>query len=360
MKTKVCPCCDQPIQGIYCKGCRKIVLHPVEQNIHYYLNERHPEHETDCSYHGNTAAGTSAVTDPNVRNEDHRMTPYEAEAKKAEIKERMLQKQRELQSAGAKTKKPLKKFLIVLFIYFIFNFIGVIFVAFQDISHTFDNFEFGVATPEPGFAVEEAAIAVEPERETVAPSRELEDWERTDEEVKAAGVACTGYGHFDLTYEEAELYFLEYMKEDGLICEVETPYSYNSQMDHDSWYQTVYSYTVLDEEEYVGIIDLETDTATGQIHGICMYTSEEEGFFKMADAVMKFLEGTGLASEELPSGYEFYQIAMGEDGKMQKDCGVVVMFDMEVSCYVPEDMKKQDFYSMSIYAPGYYTTVTEY
>ena len=120
MKTKVCPCCDQPIQGIYCKGCRKIVLHPVEQNIHYYLNERHPEHETDCSYHGNTAAGTSEVTDPNVRNEDHRMTPYEAEAKKAEIKERMLQKQRELQSAGAKTKKPLKKFLIVLFIYFIF------------------------------------------------------------------------------------------------------------------------------------------------------------------------------------------------------------------------------------------------
>lgn len=396
IKTKVCPCCDQPIHGNYCKGCRKIVWKPVEQEIHYYLNERHPANETNCSYHNDVEPGkywpkktvsqtaskttpktTSKVSDSNVRNSDHAMTVYETEAKKAEIKERMLAKQREMKSAAKtvwngegkrntkstqKSSNPaVKKIFIGLAVYLIVCFGSVIPIVFNVVRDAFDDFSFGVAIPETVMAPVEVSeapldvnVAPEPEPEGAA---DLEDWERTDEQVKAAGVACTGYGHFDVTYEDIQLEFLECMKSDGLLCTEDTTYSYNSQMDHDSWYQTVYSYTIETEEEYVGIVDLEADTATGQIHGISMYTINGDGFFKMADTIMKFLEGTGIASEDLPSGDEFYQIAMGEDGEMQRDEGVVVMFGLEVTCFVPEDLENPDFYSMSIYAPGYYTEI---
>ncbi len=62
MKTKVCPCCDQPMTGIYCKGCRKIVLNPVEQNIQYYLNTRHPDYDHDCTFHDDGVGSSSALT----------------------------------------------------------------------------------------------------------------------------------------------------------------------------------------------------------------------------------------------------------------------------------------------------------
>lgn len=69
MKQKYCPYCDQKMTSdFYCEGCRRIVLHPYEQDVDYYLNERHPQNETDCLYHGigeesRTAfSGTSAST----------------------------------------------------------------------------------------------------------------------------------------------------------------------------------------------------------------------------------------------------------------------------------------------------------
>ena len=51
MKDKYCPYCDQKMtSGLYCKGCKRIVLHPYWQDVDYYLNERHPQQETDCLY----------------------------------------------------------------------------------------------------------------------------------------------------------------------------------------------------------------------------------------------------------------------------------------------------------------------
>ena len=79
MKMKLCPCCDQPIEGIYCKGCKKIVWKPIEQEVDYYLNRRHPEFEHACTYH-----------DVEVRKSAKRMSVHEMEAKKEEIRARMM------------------------------------------------------------------------------------------------------------------------------------------------------------------------------------------------------------------------------------------------------------------------------
>lgn len=174
MKTKICPCCDQPITGIYCKGCRKIVWKPVEQEVHYYLNTRHPEHETNCSFHGDTTgqsigtgslaskakvsggtrAGNHDTGTSGVWTADHVMTPYETEAKKAEIKERMLQRKREnagkkektvSRSAGEKRKEirniskypatsdTVKKIVIGIVIYLILMFGGAFMTIFSNI-----------------------------------------------------------------------------------------------------------------------------------------------------------------------------------------------------------------------------------
>ena len=94
MKMKICPCCDQPIEGIYCKGCRKIVLKPMEQDVNYYLNTRHPDFEHACTYH-----------DVDVRKSAKRMSVHEMEAKKEEIRARMMQKAQGVKTASEKIQK---------------------------------------------------------------------------------------------------------------------------------------------------------------------------------------------------------------------------------------------------------------
>lgn len=79
MKKIVCPYCDQPISGHYCKGCRRIIWKPVQTEITYYLNERHPQESHDCQFHSDVITGDTA------------------EAKKAEIRERMAVRQMEKQ-----------------------------------------------------------------------------------------------------------------------------------------------------------------------------------------------------------------------------------------------------------------------
>ena len=51
MKQRYCPYCDQKMtSGLYCSGCKRIVWHPYVQDVDYYLNERHPQHESDWAY----------------------------------------------------------------------------------------------------------------------------------------------------------------------------------------------------------------------------------------------------------------------------------------------------------------------
>lgn len=52
MIKKMCPVCDLPVSGInYCPRCKRVIKHPVIQNVDYYLNERHPENEAGCEFH---------------------------------------------------------------------------------------------------------------------------------------------------------------------------------------------------------------------------------------------------------------------------------------------------------------------
>lgn len=52
MAKYVCPICDQPMTNKhFCTKCGSIVKEPYIREANYFLNERHPEYETECSYH---------------------------------------------------------------------------------------------------------------------------------------------------------------------------------------------------------------------------------------------------------------------------------------------------------------------
>lgn len=67
MQKRICPICDHPMRHEhYCSFCRQWIKEPHYVNATYYLNERHPDKETDCEYHnmgndthlGDTKSGT--------------------------------------------------------------------------------------------------------------------------------------------------------------------------------------------------------------------------------------------------------------------------------------------------------------
>lgn len=368
MKTKVCPCCDQPIQGMYCKGCRKIVWNPVEQDIRYYLNTRHPAEDHDCTYH-----------DDEVRSSSLPMSSSEIEAKKAEIRARMLQKSKEPRSTRSASIQPqtqtikrstqpdrarktliatITTVLVVFIILFTFVMIGVI-NAMNDAIYG----GWGEPVPEPLAT----APAIETPLENAPwPDMELslelpvpsetdyatmEEWELTDEEVRAAGVSCNGYGHFPIVFADVVEVLRDCIHDAGYGWSMSV-YSYNQFIDEYTWYETIYELTIRNEDEYAGYLNITVDTVTGEIHGMEMYTDYEKGFFEVADIAMKFLEQIG-AGENLPSGTEFFETAY----KNQGDTGVCLQNGLEVVCYIPELEDDYEMYRMEIYAPGYYTIV---
>ena len=365
MKTKVCPICDQPMKGIYCKGCKKIVLNPVEQNITYYLNTRHPEFETNCSYHNELPRSSS--------HSGQRYSGTETETKKAQIRERMAAGKQEKKAVfhptvlnGDVIRKPnvfganksnssaVKKILIGVIIYMIVCFGSVIGMIFGNIVDTFDGFELGVRTPEEvAVAVPEPddSLALElPVPMETAPAA-MEDWELTDEEVRELGVPCNSFGHIPVIFGDV-MDVLHECIDDAEYNWAMSVYSYNQFIDEATWYETVYEFTIRNKEEYAGYLNINVDTATGEIHGMEMYTKYEKGFYEVADIAVKFLEQIG-AAENLPSGTDFFETAY----KAQGDDWVTIQNGLEVICEIPGG--ESEFFRMEIYAPGYYTIVEE-
>ena len=153
MKTKICPCCDQPIQGIYCKGCRKIVWSPVEREVNYYLNTRHPAFDHDCTFHDDMSRKQSTkaalVSDTSLAKADDRMSFSAIEAKKEEIRKRMMQNRQErVYPAGnpkaakpsgnskagnpiSKKKSGLRMLILIFLLWFVLSFAGIFFTMFS-------------------------------------------------------------------------------------------------------------------------------------------------------------------------------------------------------------------------------------
>ena len=402
MKQRYCPYCDQKMtSGLYCSGCKRIVWHPYVQDVDYYLNERHPQHESDCLYHdggseypGSRASstdsyagvfkgnGTSTSTqggkkktnrekkaaDP-FQNMGNRMTGQRNafEHMKSQLEQYRSQadtcQSGTYSSQSAKNimdrvnsergrKKPFTGILIVVIIWLVFsvggNLLFLITHAIRESIYGIENI-FDSSSGDLWSSADSNAVEV------------LGEGELSDEEVRAIGTNCTNYGHYDAQLADVTAALDRLLPLYGFSeWSMEDTYSYNYASDDMSWYNTDQACYLSRDGEYVGSITIYADTATDDLHGIGAYSSDEEAFYQIVDVLEAAFQEFGYLDTDL-SGKEVYQELINtEDMIVSKTDDSVNGF---TTAYGPEIFASKespsgdDFYSIQMYAPGYYTSV---
>ena len=402
MKQRYCPYCDQKMtSGLYCSGCKRIVWHPYVQDVDYYLNERHPQHESDCLYHdggseypGSSASstdsyagifkgnGTSTSTqggkkktnrekkaaDP-FQNMGNRMTGQRNafEHMKSQLEQYRSQadtcQSGTYSSQSAKNimdrvnsergrKKPFTGILIVVIIWLVFsvggNLLFLITHAIRESIYGIENI-FDSSSGDLWSSADSNAVEV------------LGEGELSDEEVRAIGTNCTNYGHYDAQLADVTAALDRLLPQYGFSeWSMEDTYSYNYASDDMSWYNTDQACYLSRDGEYVGSITIYADTATDDLHGIGAHSSDEEAFYQIVDVLEAAFQEFGYLDTDL-SGQEVYQELINtEDMIVSKTDDSVNGF---TTAYGPEIFASKespsgdDFYSIQMYAPGYYTSV---
>lgn len=402
MKQRYCPYCDQKMtSGLYCSGCKRIVWHPYVQDVDYYLNERHPQHESDCLYHdggseypGSRASGTDSyagvfkgngtststqggkkktnrekkAADP-FQNMGNRMTGQRNafEHMKSQLEQYRSQadtcQSGTYSSQSAKNimdrvnsergrKKPFTGILIVVIIWLVFsvggNLLFLITHAIRESIYGIENI-FDSSSGDLWSSADSNAAEV------------LGEGELSDEEVRAIGTNCTNYGHYDAQLADVTAALDRLLPQYGFSeWSMEDTYSYNYASDDMSWYNTDQACYLSRDGEYVGSITIYADTATDDLHGIGAYSSNEEAFYQIVDVLEAAFQEFGYLDTDL-SGQEVYQELINtEDMIVSKTDDSVNGF---TTAYGPEIFASKespsgdDFYSIQMYAPGYYTSV---
>ena len=402
MKQRYCPYCDQKMtSGLYCSGCKRIVWHPYVQDVDYYLNERHPQHESDCLYHdggseypGSSASGTDSyagvfkgngtststqggkkktnrekkAAEP-FQNMGNRMTGQRNafEHMKSQLEQYRSQadtcQSGTYSSQSAKNimdrvnsergrKKPFTGILIVVIIWLVFsvggNLLFLITHAIRESIYGIENI-FDSSSGDLWSSADSNAVEV------------LGEGELSDEEVRAIGTNCTNYGHYDAQLADVTAALDRLLPQYGFSeWSMEDTYSYNYASDDMSWYNTDQACYLSRDGEYVGSITIYADTATDDLHGIGAYSSDEEAFYQIVDVLEATFQEFGYLDTDL-SGQEVYQELINtEDMIVSKTDDSVNGF---TTAYGPEIFASKespsgdDFYSIQMYAPGYYTSV---
>lgn len=314
MVQRICPICDQIMKSAhYCRTCRQWVKNPWVRDVDYYLNERHPQNEADCTYHernpkeqGNPrglrqaagrggSAGSSMQTGraggsspqtgfpggssalPGVPRGSAALPGLSGSARQKHPV------QNTYRQRG--TQKPVSLILvIVIAVYLVVMLMGAVLrgSAWNLLSGGSGGSSFT------GYEKTETALA--------QPAyRELEDGD-----VIASGEACNSRMHFDIPGET----LLDPVKEalDAMGYEVEDSYSYSTNEIYnsgESWFETVISMELAPEDgdDAYQYIEINYDTATGELHEVDVVMSDGEDAVKMAAAVLKYLEDAGAAEQ---------------------------------------------------------------
>ncbi len=317
MVRKICPICDQVMKGShYCRNCRSWVKHPYVREVNYYLNERHPQKETGCVYHGSYPAGGR---DASGRGEPPQSVS-KTEKKPAQpgntgntagwvFQGQGLEgmdngqggygeRTGNVWSENGQSKSSR----------------GVIWVAVAIVLMvTAGSFlKMGINAIEKGLRYQSAMNQMFDFAEEVDPSQlewdyeEDEDWnyddfwensdynELTDEEALATGVRCSGDEHFDISGEEMEKLICRFLEEQGFRIEDVEEYSYNSQYCDDRGnavrtYFSTYTALYLEGEDAYEYVELDCDTVTGELHGVHLVMEDEEKLVKILEGIIEIL-----------------------------------------------------------------------
>ena len=262
MTYRICPICDQKMtKPHYCSYCRQKIKNPLTIDVDYYLNERHPEGEHDCTYHD--------------FHDESSQRPRQQTASHGS-------------GSSGKTRKKSGKtpiFVIVLLVAAVcwgLSFYQTFKAVIQDkggplsvwssiasdlglegtplddlITEGFSSWE---KTPESGYG------------EEVPPASAYSSWFVETDEIIAAGKPCNGYGHFRQDAGTLTGALLSYADRIGAVQSDAYDYSDNTEDDAGyTLYNTVQTYCFAAGENSplsVNSIQISSDTATGQLHSV--------------------------------------------------------------------------------------------
>lgn len=331
MMQRICPICDKTMKSAhYCSNCRSWVRQPWMREVTYYLNERHPENESGCSYHGSDSYDTNAAGSVPKLFSVGKKTPDPAFPKqlasrpldpKTLAPKPFVTRQTQASAAGpaqrggkaaAVPNRPrvnpsgtsgtgnrggkkagIHKILIaVVIIYILIQVLAMMMVTFRSVINSYSDFggerEYDIDL---GNYREEYAESTEEEFDY----RELED-----EAVIALGEACSAMGHFPVQGKSLEEPVCRLMEEYGYrISDVST---FSSNEDYGgglSWYRTWLSIELETEmEDSYQYIDINYDTATGELHQIEIFLSDRGTAAGVTGDMLELLAEQGAIPED--------------------------------------------------------------
>lgn len=363
MKKKICPYCDQVMKhSCYCGFCRRVVLHPKEQEINYYLNERHPRHEEDCSYHGSLPgeqeAGNRAASAGGKRPAPARPSP--AKSAPASTTSVSASQTARTKSAAKKTSpslspmpspKPVNakgrqkwaSIKVVLVIYIISMVLG-------GLGKFRENFR-STRTSEPENVAANLRVSTSPDDAAYGWETERYSWERTDEQVKEAGIACNAYGHLPVEFEELSSEITGQLAAADYLISPWSRWSSNQDQDSYTSFNTYYDCDVSRADKDCGVLSLLYDTATEELHGVVLYSEDQDEIRQISECVINAFRSQGTLSDGIDAGQTINSLFENA----QED--VIMLLEAEgleitLRIYSYEDYKD---YGISFYAAGYYT-----
>lgn len=321
MVQRICPMCEQTMNSAhYCSHCRSWVRHPYVRDVNYYLNERHPGSETDCSYHGtktDTGGGnpmSGRQSQPHTPLQPHtppqppHTLPHPQPTSRPGISRTQSplgqnwvpqpqgrkNSSENMSSAANRPTARKRGFGLWGLLVVIILFGGQALPAFLNWT---------------GSSVI-GRIAGDREQEYDVDMGEYigdEDGyiELEDDVVIAGEMECTGLGHFPVTGDEMRQQVLRILSEQGYEIDTEDEYSYNERnQEGDSTYESWISVGVIsaeDDAEIYQYVDVDYDTATGLLHGVTISLSDKAKETAVTGEVLKAMEQYGAIAAE--SGY---------------------------------------------------------
>lgn len=326
MAQKICPICDQVMKSAhYCRTCKSWVKHPYVREATYYLNERHPQTETQCSYHDNeslmkafphlkqdgkrqenTSGWTKRQTDASQRQTGGGNRQTDASQRQTGGGNRQTPK-----PAG---KRPLKMWVVVVILIAVRLLGSCANFAARTVEELYSD---GGIEYDTGLeAVIEEEMGLESDVDILE-----------DHEVIEAGIPCTRNGHFDTTGEAMAEAVYPILEQRGVGVESVETYSYNERYaDGSTWYSIWDSFKLVPGEQGTyQYLELDYDTATNRLHHIYVVIEDPETLARVVGDVLAALEEQGaitaeencgdLLMEELPG-----KIAREEDWLFEQGC----------------------------------------
>lgn len=323
MIKRICPICDQIMSSAhYCSTCRRVVKDPWIRDVSYYLNERHPEDEANCSYHNH-----------DVELDTSRDNVWDVITAKQNIQKRMADRAEQREAGGQavwslpgaltdiKRKKfqvkpnvpfkeqvekkklsPAKLALIIFVIFMVFQILTAVLAVLGSGLSALLGYRYSAKDPEIDLG-EYIEGLVEGDGGSVKTLEEAD--------VMAAGKACSAYKHFSVKGEDLQDEIETILKKNGYQIESQREFSYNEQYDDDeTFFERVRTYDLETEKgkNTYQYLEINSDTATDDLHEINMFLADLKKSEAMTGDVRTLLERYAEVDVETYSHTDGYSV----------------------------------------------------